>query len=282
MDPGFAISPSPAGLVLAAVAVALGAPLFSDGLRALRLRRHLSGLKVEPLTPSTNGFAHACGTVALESPLFSPLAGAPCAGFVLEITGEGTSVRRTIEVRRNFRIVDGNVVARVPGAMGRWDLEPTVTRRYAPGEALSENLSALVARIPEVEWLRRGGVAIEIRERALRAGQVCHVVGVARSAESLAYAEEIQLSRTGTDDVVMTAVAAGASVGRAAGSEPALAFHPGEHLDFLLVTDHEPAPERLRLSPMRVAGVVAGPALSMIGLFYLAAVADLLRAVGRS
>jgi hypothetical protein len=106
---------------------------------------------------------------------------------------------------------------------------------------------------------------------------------VARSAESLAYAQEIRLARTGTDDAAVSVIAAGTSFDRAgAGSEPALAFHPGEHLDFLLVSDREPAPERLRVSPMRVAGVVAGPALSMIGLFYLAAVADLLRAAGRS
>ena len=80
MDGVLQILPTPAGLTFAAIAVALGAPLFSDGLRALRLRRQLEALRETGLTDSLAGFAHARGRVALDSPLFSPLSGEPCAG----------------------------------------------------------------------------------------------------------------------------------------------------------------------------------------------------------
>ena len=279
MDPGFAITASPVGLVLAAAAVALGAPMFSDGLRALRLRRHFAKLEREPLTPSTNGFAHVRGLVALESPLFSPLAALPCAGFVLEIEGERTALRRVVEVRRNFRLVDQGIAARVPGAAGRWDIQTGATRRVAADEPLSENLAALIGQVPEAMWLRERGVALLLRERVLGAGTVCHVVGTVRSADSLVYAEGVSVVRTGTDDLP---VEVAAPEGRIAGGAPAeLAIHSGEHLDFLLVSDREPDRERLRISGLRAMGVVLGPALTLSGMLYLAAVADRMRSVGR-
>jgi hypothetical protein len=278
MNPGLAITPSPAGLLLAAGAVALGAPLFSDGLRALRLRRELARVLDGPLPSGTGRFAHARGLVALESPLFSPLGGLPCAGFVLEVEGEGTAVRRSVESRRSFRLVDGEGAARVSGIAGRWQLEPTATRRVAPGEAMSENVSVLLSGVPEVEWLRGNGVALVLRERALLAGRVCHVVGVARSTRPVAHVEEIVLERTGTDDLP---VSGGMSTRSRAGDEPEVEFHPDEQLDFLLVSDREPSRRELSLSPLRVAGVVLGPALSLVGILYLAAVAELMRAAGR-
>ncbi len=292
MDAALQFLPTPAGLSLAALGIVLGAPLFSGGLRAMRLRRHLARLRLDPLGASTDGFTHARGRVALESPLFAPLSAVACAGFRLEIAAEGRPVRRAIEERRSFRLVDGGVTARVPAA-GRWECGVTATRRLAPGDPLSENLAALLARVPEVAWLRRMGVALTLTERALPAESECHVVGVARSAAALAYAESVQLERTGTDDVVAVSPAAEARAGFpvpvpvvaaanvAAGSAPAVGFSGGDHLEFLLVSDREPEPEWLRVPAWKTAGLVLGPALSLAGIFYLAAVGDALRAAGR-
>ncbi|MEO5616221.1 MAG: hypothetical protein ABIS67_00475 [Candidatus Eisenbacteria bacterium] len=290
MDPALHLLPTPAGLALAAVAVAMGAPLFSDGLRALRLRRHLSLLRQAPLTTSTDGFTHSRGVVALDSPLFSPLSGLPCAGFRLEIAAEGRPVRRHLDVRRSFRLLDGDVSARVPATIGRWVCAATASRRIAPRESLNENMMALLGRIPEVVWLRRAGVAFTLTERALIAGKECHVVGTARSAASLAYVGAFELERTGTDDSVIAMSAdnevdafspRAADFTGAAPGTPSVAYSNGEHLDFLLVTDQAPPPELMNVSMLRVLGVALGPALSLAGIIYLAAVADALRATGR-
>jgi hypothetical protein len=88
----------------------------------------------------------------------------------------------------------------------------------------------------------------------------------------------VEWARTGTDDAAIERIVleAPSPAGR-----PAVALDGGEHLDFLRVFDAEPAQERLRIAPARVAGVVLGPLLTLFGLLYLAAVADLLRAHGR-
>lgn len=280
MDPALQILPSPVGLVLAAVAVALGAPIFSDGLRALRLGRQLRSLSEAPLTPSSSGFAHARGTVALESPLFSPLGGEPCAGFQLEIEGEGRSVRRRIEVRRPFRIVADGVTARVPGEAGEWRLEATGTRTISADQPLSENLLALLGHVPEAVWLRRAGVPLKLTEYALLAGRECHVVGMVRGAAAVAYAESRNAMRTGTDDAVIAGAPALAPRGATAAAAD-VAFSSGEHLDFLLVSGRAPRSEELHTSALRALGVLLGPALTLAGILYLAAVADALRATGR-
>ena len=56
---------------------------------------------------------------------------------------------------------------------------------------------------------------------------------------------------------------------------------PGEFLDFLLVSDRAPAARDLAVPAWRTVGAFAGPALSLLGLLYLAAAADQLRALGR-
>lgn len=289
MNAAIHILPTPAGLALAAAAVALGAPLFSDGLRALRLRRKFASLSAGALEPATAGFTHAVGRVELESPLFSPLGGKPCAGFQLEVVGEGRSVRRLIEVRRNFRIVAGEAVARVPGTAGRWSLSATSTRRIAPGDPVSANLGDLLGRIPEAVWLRRAGVTLELTERSLLSGRECHVVGEARSTAIFAQAQAPELARTGTDDdpVAVDELPSHAITARAAGHSwlgaevPSVSFSGGDPQDFLLVTDAPPAAALLSVSAYRVAGIALGPLLSLAGILYLAAVADALRAVGR-
>jgi len=278
--------PTPLGLVLSAVAVVLGAPLFADGLRSLRLRRHLLSLRETGLESTTHGFTHVRGRVALESPLFSPIGQEPCAGFRLEIRGEGHAVRRSVEVRRTFRLVDRDVIARVAGEPGRWRIEPTASRRIAANEPLSEHLAALLAGVPEAAWLRRAGVPLVLTEHALLAGRECHVVGSAQSTAAVAYAETGEALRTGTDaDVVTTddllAVAAKPAAAGALPSAPEVTISTGEHLDFLLVTDRAPSPGDLHVAAPRVAGVLLGPMLTLAGMFYLAAAADSVRAAGR-
>jgi len=279
--------PSPLGLGLAAAAVVLGAPLFSDGLRALRLRRHLLSVRETGLDGTTHGFAHVRGHVALESPLFSPLGGEPCAGFQLEIQGEGHPVRRRVAVQRAFRLVDRGASAHVSGDAAHWDLEATATRRIAPEETMSEGLTALLADVPEAVWLRRAGVPLVITERALLAGRECHVVGFARSTAAIAYATPEVVMRTGTDagdlvtDDLLAAVATPPARTRVPLTEPAVTLSTGEHLDFLLVSDRAPSAAQLRIPSWRAIGVVAGPALTLAGMFYLAAAADFVRAAGK-
>jgi len=286
MDLGFAILPTPAGLVLGAGAVVIGAPLFNDGLRALRLRRLFARLREAPLTHDSGGFSYARGEVMLESPLFSPIGARPCAGFQLEVTGVGSSIRGVVEERRAFRLAQGGVIARVPAGIGRWSLEPTATRVLEANEPVSANLEALLGRVPEAVWLRRAGATITLTERALLAGRPCHVVGTLRSAPEMSYEDELVLERTGTDDadMVAEALAVSAAVGGGAKHqhvEPALAFTGGDHLGFLLVSSGPPTPSLLRIPLLRVAGVAIGPALTMFGILYLAALADVLRAAGR-
>ena len=174
------LQPTAAGLSFAAAAVATGAPLFSDGLRALRLRSMMPRLREVPLGGGTSGLIHVRGTVRLESPLFSPLSSAPCAGFRLEVRGAGTPVARGLDEFRPFRIASGGVSALVRGAKVRWVLSKTATREVAPGQPLTQNLATLLQRIPEALWLRRSGVTLRLTERALYEGAECHVVGCAR------------------------------------------------------------------------------------------------------
>ena len=56
---------------------------------------------------------------------------------------------------------------------------------------------------------------------------------------------------------------------------------PGELLDFLFVSDRAPVARDLAVPAWRALGVFAGPALSLLGLLYLAAAADHLRTLGR-
>jgi len=286
MNLGFAILPTPAGLVLGAGAVVIGAPLFNDGLRALRLRRLFARLRETPLSTDSGGFSHARGEVMLESPLFSPIGGRPCAGFQLEVAGAGSSIRGVVEERRAFRIAQGGQIARVPGRFGHWRLEPTATRVLESNEPVTANLEALLKRVPEAVWLRRAGARVTLTERALLAGRPCHVVGTICSASESAREDELLLERTGTDDadLVAEALAVSAAVGtpsKHAHAEPTLAFTSGDHLGFLLVTSGPPTPSLVRVPLLRTAGVALGPALTMFGILYLAALADVLRAAGR-
>ena len=287
------LHPTAAGLSLAAAAVALGAPIFGDGLRALRLRRVYPRLREVALARTASGLAHARGTVVLESPLFSPLSAVPCAGFQLEVRGAGAPMARAIEVSRPFRISSGGVTARVEGEKVRWVLSTTATREVRPDQPLTQNLQALLGRVPEALWLRRSRVTLRLTERALLEGVECHVVGHVRDAQVAEPAEALDLARTGTDDELQIAIVDGTTGDRAAteargrvASAPQpgfdLSIGAGDPLGYLLVSDGPPGPRHLHVPAVRIAGLALGPLLSLCGLLYLALAVDLLRdSIGR-
>jgi hypothetical protein len=275
MDLTQLVHPTAGGLACAIGAVVAGAPIFSDGLRTLRLRQHVAGLAERPLTADLTGFVHVSGTVAVESPLFTPLSSTPCAGFQLEFHAVGAPVVRIVEERRAFRVSGREASARLDPADGGWSLSATAERDVAADEPLTENLVRLLERAPEALWWRRAGGRLRLVERALRAGSPCHVVGFARCPHPLQVPADLEVVRTGTDaafDVMTTVAAPGA---------PVLWLGPGEFLDYLLVSDREPTARDLAVPAWRVLGAFAGPVLSLLGLVYLAAAADHLRALGR-
>ena len=269
------VHPTAGGLACAVGAVVAGSPLFSGGLRALRLRHRLGRLGDASASPDGEGFRHLRGTVALESPLFAPLSTRPCAAFRLELRADGAPVAKTVGDQRPFRVVMAGAVARVEAEGCRWALARTAEREVAADEALSGTLARLLEQAPEVQWWRRAGGRLRLTERALLAGSPCHVVGHVRRARAAAAAAETLLERTGTDDVAEVVTLAAADAG------PELSVGPDGLVDFTLVADREPAAADLAVPLRRTLGLLAGPALSLLGLLYLAAAAEALRAAGR-
>jgi hypothetical protein len=308
------LQPTLAGAAFAALAVAGGAPLFSDGLRTLRLRRQFQSLSEHPLAEEPVGFVHTRGRVLLDSPLFSPLTAKPCAGFSLEIQGGSAPHATVVEERRAFRIVSGSTSARVMAAGARWVVSETGRREVEPDEPLSENLEALLRRSAEFAVLRQRHVPVVLVERALFSGAESHIVGYARHARPYELSPEMELVRTGSGDIVrMVAGSAQESIDFESEAyepepEPAQASPPrsrgpfgierrspgrpfpgevdlwvdgGGLLDFVLVSDAPPVREELAVSRWRTLGLLLGPALSLSGLLYLAHAADQLRNQGR-
>ena len=244
------LKPNAAGLTLAAAAIVAGAPLFSGGMRALRLRRQFGRLELRRLRERPGGFAQVRGRVALESPLFSPLSATPCAGFQLDIIAEGLALQRTVGVRRAFRLEDEGASALVGAQSARWLVSASAERDLPATQTPTEGLHALLQRVPEALWWRRAG-----GERVFD-----------------------QLERaTGTDD----GATAHPSAAVAADADPELWIGLDNHLDFLLVSDQPPGDHDLHVPRYRALGLLVGPALSMGGLLYLAGVADYLRSMGQ-
>jgi hypothetical protein len=275
MDLTQLVHPTAGGLACAIGAVVAGAPIFSAGLCSLRLRRHTAGLAERPLAASLAGFAHVSGHVALDSPMFTPLSATPCAGFQLVVHAVGAPIVRTIEERRPFRVAGREASARLESTGGRWSLSVTAEREIAANEPLSGSLARLLERAPAALWWRRAGGRLRLVERALLVGSQCHVVGFARRAQALDRLEGLELVRTGTDSTLEVVAA------RASTPTHELWLGPGELVDFLLVSDLAPAARDLAVPAWRTLGVLAGPALSLLGLLYLAAAADQLRSLGR-
>jgi hypothetical protein len=275
MDLTQLVHPTAGGLACAIGAVVAGAPLFRDGLRSLRLRRHSAALAERPLTDGLAGLVHVSGSVGLESPMFTPLSSAPCVGFQLEVQTVGVPIVRTVEERRPFRVAGPTASARLESTDGRWLLPVTAEREVVADEPLTEHLARLLGEVPEALWWRRAGGRLRLVERALLGGSPCHVVGFARSAHPLEQPAALELVRTGTDptfEVVSASPAAPVCE---------LWLGSGESLDFLFVSDRSPAARELAGPAWRTLGAFAGPALSLLGLLYLAAAAEPLRSLGR-
>lgn len=275
MDLTQLVHPTAGGLACAVGAVVSGAPLFSGGLRSLRLRWHSADLAERPLADDLAGFVHVSGTVALESPMFTPLSVAPCAAFQLEIHTVGVPIVKTVEERRPFRVAGREASARLESTDGRWTLSATAEREVAADEPLTGSLSRLVEQVPEASWWRRAGGRLRLVERALLAGSACHVAGFARCAHPLEQSVALEFVRTGTDATFEVA-SAGAPV-----QVCELWLGPGEFLDFFFVSDRAPVARDLAVPVWRTLGAFVGPALSLLGLLYLAAAADHLRVLGR-
>ncbi len=272
MEPLFEIPVSAAGLLLAAAAVVAGAPWFADGLRSLRTRRALAGVRPETIVGAAHGLAELSGRVELESPLFSPLSARPCAGYVLEVSGVGTRIGGSVSEARSFRLVDGESRAQVEAQAVDWQLAVTAEREVEAGASIPERIRGLLDRNADLRWLRAQGGALRLVERALCSGAQCHVLGEVRRERVVTRAEEDWVTRTGTDG---EAFSAGASP-----RDEALMMRivPSEVLERLVVSDGTVDKTQLAPASWRASGALGGPALALAGLSYLAYAADRLLA----
>lgn len=261
--------------MLAAIAcVVSGGPLFAHGLRALRVRRALSRLREEALSPDSRGLIYVQGRVALESPLFSPLSNQPCAGYALHVNAEGTRIGGVVRQQRGFALESAQATARVEAMHQPWHTLTTAERRIAPGEPLSERLAGLFESNAELRWLRRSGQPLVLREQALLPGAHVHVLAYAQVAETDAVVGELEGARTGTDD---------APVNHAPVNHAPSAAHVTElvlggddpHLP-CLVSSLVPSLSAIRPSRMATVGALLGPLVTMAGLLYLAHAAEVL------
>ena len=287
MNLGLDLYHSAPGLLCAAAAVAAGAPIFARGLRALKLRQHLEDLRSAAIADAPEGMVHLRGKVALEHPLRAPISGVPCAGFRLEARVlDSASFERVDEVRR-FSIEQGAYTARIVEDPASWEVQVTGQREVREGDALSQQLTALLKRMPEPAWARSAGATLQLVERALITGSECHVVGFVRHAPMTAAVEvpaeavtEAVWLRTGTDGEFWSTSASSGNGSATSEPAPALWVGRGEHLEFLLVSDQ--APEARHLAPplWQTFGTFIGPVLSLSGLLVLARALDVMRAAG--
>jgi len=258
------------GLLVATACVVAGGPLFAAGRRALRLRRALGALSEAPLTAEASGWVLVHGRVALASPLFAPLSGKPCAGYELDVCGDRSQVGGTVAERRPFLLECGGPTAFVSPERARWQAPPTAERTLAANDPLPERLVELLETNAEIRWLRDRRAPLRIVERALESGSEVTVLAVARAERTAEAIETAELAATGTDDGLATTITSG---------------DPAALPELWLVGDatagmgprvfaSRPDVRALRPSRWLVALVVAGPALTLGGLFYLARAAS--------
>lgn len=268
----FALLPlTPGGVLFAAAAVVAGAPIFARGRRAFLLRRSLRELTERPLTDDTVGLTRAKGRVALEGPLFAPLSGTPCAGFQLEVRGEGSSIGGTIRDMRAFRLQSGNTSALVPGEDCDWHAPVTAQREIATGAQLPERLATLLDSNNDVRWLRERGVVLHVVERALEAGRVASVVGVTSHERVVVFQEAEELRATGTDG-------GGFQRPQLVADLPLdtyeLRFGTSDTFERVQVFADPPDAKLPQPSRWTDLLLVAGPLMSLAGLLYLARAAE--------
>ena len=255
--------------MLAAVAcVIAGGPWFADGLRALRQRRALAALRSGADARLREGPVTVRGIVVLDSPLFAPLSGRPCAGYMLEVGSTPATMLGRVSDTRAFRLATRDGIAEVEAADGLWEMAISSERTVGSVSELSENLRVLLASTPELRWLVAHGGPLVLRERALLAGSVAVVLGVATALAVPALAEPMAFARTGTDDSAWIVNAPGATA--PASTTPAWCIGAGEPFEHCVVSDG--APETWRFAPpaWRLLGTVLGPTLSLAGLLMLA------------
>jgi hypothetical protein len=269
-------------LVLAAAAVLSGARMFGAGLRVLRLSRVFAGLRESALEPDTSGLVTVRGRVVLDSPMFAPLSGQPCAGFTLEVAGDRMRVGGQVCELRAFRLVGEHASARVVTDRAHWAGGVTSERTVFPGEGMPERLARLLDESSEVRWLRDRGVTLRLTERVLEVGADVYVTGMARSARAdrrarpraaetaVAMVESLELAATGTDGATWTV---GEDRPASFGSEPELWIEADAPLERLVVSTDPPTPGTLAPPLWKLMLMLVGPALALAGLLYLARVA---------
>jgi len=199
MDPSSLLPLTPGGMLFAAAAVVAGAPLFARGRRSYLARKSFRELAERPLTEDSTGLVRARGRVALESPILAPLSGTPCAGFVVEVRGQGSSIGGAIRDMRAFRLQSGDTTALVPSQDCDWYTPVTAQREITPSTQVSERLATLLDSNNDVRWLRERGVTLQVTERALEAGRVVCVVGVTYHERVAANERQSEFLATGTD-----------------------------------------------------------------------------------
>lgn len=259
-------------LVLAALGVAAGAWLVRDGARALRHTTAWRGVTPSALAADAAGLVAAQGRVALEGPVFAPLSGRPCAGFVLEVAGQGLRVGHTVRQTRPFRLVNGTTAARVVDDRVRLRTAVTAERIVQPGEALPAGLQWLEDASAELRWLRDRDRPLHLVERALLVDHEVVVLGRARPSVvvgTIAPAHEAHELRvivgTGTDGRAFDAT----TVRAVATREPSLWLEPG--IDGAALDVVEASPE-VRAPALGVRQAVLLPLgvtmllLSLVGL----------------
>jgi hypothetical protein len=269
--------PSIGGVLVAAAAVVAGAPLFSRGLRVLRLRRALRGLRDSTIAEMPEGLVRIKGRVGLESPLFAPLSGKRCAGYRIEAHAPNISVAQTAQELRPFRLVADGLSAHVAAEQGDWAMPVTAELEVGPDDPLPGLVARHLDRMPEALWVRRTGRDLKLVERSLLSGMRCSVMARATRARSaeLAHIESIEWQRTGTDDEPIPV--ASSIVGRA--DVPVVHLGADDSAGPPRVSDGDIDAAADSVPIHRAIGVVLGPALSLLGMLYLAFAADYWRAL---
>lgn len=242
------------GLAASLAAIVGGAPVFSHGLRALRLRRETARLSPGELHMDSTGLVLARGVVLPDPALVAPVSGRVCAGWTLEVQGVQSRMGGSVSRRGDFTIDSGDVIADVAATSAEWTLPVTATRRLQAGDVLDGALARAFEGNAELTWLRGLGVPLQLTERALCAGSAVHVLGVAESR-----AAEVEVLRSGTDDAAL-------EVGG-----PGLHLVAAEPIERMRVSVDPFGSAEVAPPAWRAAGAVFGPALMLAGLAYLLA-----------
>ncbi len=259
----FEIPVTMSGMLAAVALVIAGGPLFAGGLRAMRQRRLLKRLSPSVAENGLEGFVRLEGTVALESPLFSPLSQRPCAGYRLEVHARDSSAGGAVGQQRGFRLVGERCDAFVEPSAAAWAMPVTAEREVPAGEQVSANMAALLEGDAILRWLRDRRAAMRIVERSIEAGARVEVVGYAHTVAVEAEAAHEALAATGTDGFSWAIETPSRR------ERPPLRLGAHEPLGLHVVADGSTDPVRFAAPAWRMVGLLLGPLCSLAGLVYL-------------